>query len=117
MKKQEYKSLTLEEMRKLHREKELKVHRNRGIEDGPEVLKGLLTGLFVEVGEFANEIEVFKYWKKNKNNDREKMIEEYTDIFSIWLSLGNQCGFTPQEIEEAFKKKMDIYVERSLNDY
>ncbi|ACF07440.1 dUTP diphosphatase [Metamycoplasma arthritidis] len=35
--------------------------------------------LLVELGEFANEVKLFKYWKKHKEMDREKVLEEFAD--------------------------------------
>lgn len=46
--------------------------------------------LIIEIGEFANEIESFKYWKVNKKNNIEKMKEEYVDAIHFLSSLANE---------------------------
>ena len=53
----------------------------------------LLIALFVEVGELANEIQSFKYWKKSKNINNEKLLEEYADCihFLISFALKYKC--------------------------
>lgn len=53
----------------------------------------LLIALFVEVGELANEIQSFKYWKKSKNINNEKLLEEYADgiHFLISFALKHKC--------------------------
>lgn len=43
----------------------------------------------VELGEFANELEFFKYWKKNKRNDKAKQLDEFADVMHFLLSLLN----------------------------
>ncbi|QJB71004.1 dUTP diphosphatase [Mycoplasma sp. 1654_15] len=43
--------------------------------------------LIVEIAEFANEIESFKYWKVNKKNNVEKVKEEYVDAIHFLSSL------------------------------
>lgn len=39
----------------------------------------MLIALYTEIGEFANEVQSFKYWKKSKKIDRDKMLEEFAD--------------------------------------
>ncbi|MDD1377564.1 dUTP diphosphatase [Metamycoplasma hyosynoviae] len=43
--------------------------------------------LLVELGEFANEVKSFKYWKKHKEIDNEKMQEEFADGVHFLTSL------------------------------
>ncbi|MBG0730491.1 dUTP diphosphatase [Mycoplasma sp. 'Moose RK'] len=40
----------------------------------------------VEIAEFANEIESFKYWKVNKKSNFEKTIEEFVDAIHFLVS-------------------------------
>lgn len=54
--------------------------------------------LFVELGELANEVQSFKYWKHNKNIKREKILEEWADCLHFALSLENQCKKFEKEI-------------------
>ena len=45
--------------------------------------------LYVELGELANEWQVFKYWKNNKHINREHLLEEYADCLHFCLSIEN----------------------------
>lgn len=48
----------------------------------------VLIALFVELGEFMNEIPTkFKYWKKSAKDDYEKALEEYVDCLHFAMSL------------------------------
>lgn len=48
----------------------------------------VLMALFVELGEFMNEIPTkFKYWKKSAKDDYEKALEEYVDCLHFAMSL------------------------------
>ncbi|MGL5205844.1 MAG: dUTP diphosphatase [Metamycoplasmataceae bacterium] len=47
-----------------------------------------ILALFVEISELANEIQHFKYWKKNIKIDDNKIIEEYSDGMHFYLSFG-----------------------------
>ena len=76
-----------------------------------------IAALSVEVAEFANEVESFKYWKENKKNNREKQIGEYVDILFFWLSIGNDMEFTEQEVIEAYNKKYKENIERQDKGY
>ena len=47
--------------------------------------------LFVEIGEVANELKSFKYWKKDKKVNLEKAQEELIDCLHFFLSLANSA--------------------------
>ena len=47
-----------------------------------------ILALIVEIAEFANEVQIFKYWKKNKKIDKEKILEEFVDAIHFFVSLG-----------------------------
>ncbi len=49
--------------------------------------KKMVIALYTEVGEFANEVQSFKYWKKNKNIDEDKLLEEYADGLHFLMSF------------------------------
>ncbi|MBW0595920.1 dUTP diphosphatase [Mycoplasma anatis] len=51
--------------------------------------KRKLIALMVELGEFANEIETFKYWKKTRNLNRDFICEEFADLIHFLVSFGN----------------------------
>ena len=52
-----------------------------------DIWKERTVALIVEFSEFANELSVFKYWKKNKEIDKSKMYEEYSDVLHFIFSL------------------------------
>lgn len=94
---------------------------NKRLNDGmdrakEEIINNLLVSLFVEVGEFANEVPYFKYWKNTKI-DYNKMVEEYADILLIWVSLGIEIGLEKEEIFKAIKEKILKNNERQNNGY
>lgn len=43
--------------------------------------------LLIELSEFANEVQTFKYWKKHKEINRQKILEEYVDGIHFLTSL------------------------------
>lgn len=55
--------------------------------DSSKIKEKQIIALLVEIGEFANEIQTFKYWKKSKNIDEVKVWEEYADIMHFIASL------------------------------
>ncbi|WP_000718342.1 dUTPase, partial [Bacillus cereus] len=48
--------------------------------------------LYTELGELSNEIGFFKYWKKNKKDDKERQYDEWADCMHFMASLGNKYG-------------------------
>ena len=60
-----------------------------------EVLqKKQILALIVEISELTNEIQHFKYWKKNIKINSEKIIEEYSDGMHFYLSFGLDLNMT-----------------------
>ena len=95
-----------------------KVRERQGIyPDSEELLKDRQIALMTEVSEFANSTELFKYWKVNKNENREQQLEEYVDILFFWLSIGNLMNFSPKEIEAAYMAKYQKNIERQVSNY
>lgn len=47
----------------------------------------MLIALYTEVGEFANEVQSFKYWKKTKIINKENLLEEYADGIHFLMSF------------------------------
>lgn len=78
-----------------------------------------IIALLVELGEFANEIQEFKYWKKHKNINKVKVLEEYADGLHFLTSLAIKYNIN-SEIninikEKNFNKQLkDVYVAFSL---
>lgn len=54
----------------------------------------MIIALYTEVGEFANEIQSFKYWKKSKTIDQDKLLEEFADglHFLISFAIKTNCN-------------------------
>ena len=49
-----------------------------------------IIALLVELGEFANEVKLFKYWKKHKEINQTKMLEEFADGIHFLTSLATE---------------------------
>ncbi|TPE58045.1 hypothetical protein FJO69_00335 [[Mycoplasma] falconis] len=49
--------------------------------------KKIVIALLVELGEFANEVQDFKYWKKNKVLKRADILEEFADGIHFLTSI------------------------------
>lgn len=54
---------------------------------GEDVTTKKILALIVEIGEFANEISSFKYWKKNINVQKDLVLEEYADGLHFFASF------------------------------
>lgn len=59
------------------------------------LLKNMLE-LLVEIGELANEVKSFKYWKE-VNVDKNKVIHEFTDALLMILFFANTLDMTLNE--------------------
>lgn len=57
-----------------------------------EVFERKIVALLVELGELANELQFFKYWKENINIDSQRAIEEYIDVIHFTISIANAVG-------------------------
>ena len=64
-----------------------KLREEHSFEVDDEHMKMRLIALSVELAEFINEISFFKYWKKNKNIDKKKALEEYADCLHFFCSF------------------------------
>ena len=62
----------------------------------------LLMWLLVEVGEALNEARFFKYCR-NKDINRDKLLEELTDCLFMFLELDNLVNFMNNEYSRSFK--------------
>ncbi|MGL6124978.1 MAG: dUTP diphosphatase [Metamycoplasmataceae bacterium] len=70
--------------------------------------KKQILALIVEISELANEIQHFKYWKKNINIDNNKIIEEYSDGMHFYLSFGLQLKMDEEITPIIFSENMTI---------
>lgn len=48
----------------------------------------MIIALYTEIGEFANEVQSFKYWKKQKTINQNNLLEEYADGLHFLMSFG-----------------------------
>lgn len=75
-----------------------------------EVFERKIVALLVELGELANELNFFKYWKENINIDRQRAIEEYIDVIHFAIGLAVDLGIDehkyietqPQDLNKLF---------------
>lgn len=91
------------EILKMQKKLDKVIYKNAGIEEYPFLETKL--ALFVEIGELENEIQDFKYWKKNKVIDKDKVLEEWADCMHFAASLYN---FLATKID-------DLLIEEMLN--
>lgn len=92
-----------EEQKKL----DIFIHQQNGIEMKDTFYLRKIA-LLVEVGEVANELKSFKYWKKDKDVSLEKVQEELIDCLHFFLSLANcsQISFN-EYFSPKIEKKLD----------
>ena len=75
-----------------------------------EIFERKIVALLVELGELANELQFFKYWKENINIDRQRAIEEYIDVIHFAIGLAVDLGIDehkyietqPQDLNKLF---------------
>lgn len=77
----------MKELQKKQLELDKFIYNKRGIPLNDLKLREKIIALDVELSEFANEIEFFKYWKVNKGKD--KILEEACDCLHFMLSIAN----------------------------
>lgn len=67
-------------------------------------LTGQVTqALYVELGELAQEIGFFKYWKKSKEIDKGRQYDEWADCLHFMASLGNKYGHVDKLLSRGLK--------------
>ncbi|QZE12241.1 dUTP diphosphatase [Mycoplasma sp. Ms02] len=69
-----------------------------------EMLKQGSIAILVELAEFANEIQTFKYWKQNKTVNKDLVLEEYADILHFLISYSNHFK-SESEIKILYKTR------------
>ncbi|PEO30892.1 dUTP diphosphatase [Bacillus toyonensis] len=60
--------------------------------EGQNLTGDVTQALYTELGELSNEIGFFKYWKKNKKDDKARQYDEWADCMHFMASLGNKYG-------------------------
>ncbi|AKJ52346.1 dUTP diphosphatase [Metamycoplasma hominis] len=63
----------------------------------------MVIALLVELGEFANEVKLFKYWKKDKSINQISMLEEYADGIHFITSIALKNNITSFDIKPIIK--------------
>ena len=71
-----------------------------------EVFEKKIVALLVELGELANELQFFKYWKENINIDRQRAIEEYIDVIHFTIGLAVDLGIDEYKYIETQPKDL-----------
>jgi len=64
-----------------------------------EMLDKKIVAFLVELGEYANEERVFKYWSNKKEAELNIQLDEYIDCIHFLISIGNQIGFDFSKFE------------------
>lgn len=85
--------------------------------DPKNLLTDTILALQVEVSELANETRCFKHWSRKGASEKSIILEEYVDVLHFFLSLGNQLGFTAQDICTGYLEKRQKNVERQKQGY
>ena len=82
--------MQVKELLKMQKELDKLIFKNSNITEYP--ISKVRLALLIEVGELANEVQSFKYWKHNKNIKRERILEEWADCLHFALSLENKLN-------------------------
>lgn len=93
---------------KLKKSYELQKEVNSYIDTTEMTKAKLLDAFVVEIFEFWNVLEPFKWWKKNKDKPREKALEELADAFAFAIVL--DITYADKEKQDSF----DNICERNL---
>lgn len=82
----------LDEMIEMQRQLDKYIMDKQGVEYSCEVSDKIRLALFVELGELFNELpNIFKYWKPNAIDKRDKALVEYVDCLHFAMSLHYFC--------------------------
>lgn len=80
----------LKEMFEMQKDFDNQVLSKLGKEYDFEIASKMEIALFVELGELMQELpSYFKFWKQNKQDNRDRALEEYVDALKCLLSLAN----------------------------
>lgn len=85
----------------MQRDLDVIIRENNGIDDETDLNEEKYLALKCELFEFANEIESFKFWKKNKGKDH--ILEEACDMLHFIFSLAIDNDVKIEQIEEDVK--------------
>jgi dimeric dUTPase (all-alpha-NTP-PPase superfamily) len=85
--------------------------------DNKTLLSKRILACIVELGEYANETKCFKYWSDKKASDKEIRLEEFIDVLHFIFSIANLECFSAEDIEDMYKKKYEINIQRQKEGY
>lgn len=95
----------IKEIRELQNELDTKIRKNNDIDQNTDLNLEKYIALKTELFEFVNEVESFKYWKKNKG--KKHILEEACDTlhFIMSLAIDNNVEI---ELKEDVLKDFDV---------
>lgn len=70
----------------------------------------------VELGELANEIGFFKYWKKSHKKDHKRIKDEWSDCLAFLNSITITMGYN-EEINKVFGRMITFLSHKNIKDY
>jgi len=70
--------------------------------EGQNLTGDVTQALYTELGELSNEIGFFKYWKKNKKDNKVRQYDEWADCIHFLASLGNKYGHVEEVLTLEF---------------
>lgn len=82
-----------------------------------ETLTARQLALIVEIGEFANELQSFKYWKHNKQIDQEKIKLEFVDMLHFMISIAGDIFVSAEELHGWYMLKNSENHQRQNDNY
>lgn len=102
--------------------------------EGQNLTGDVTQALYTELGELSNEIGFFKYWKKNKKDDKARQYDEWADCMHFMASLGNKYGhsdeivsiiemhyldgiFNPVSFRESYHELFGMIYKAELNNF
>lgn len=100
----------MKELQKKQLELDKFICESNNIADIESLYDNKIIALDVELSEFMNEVKTFKHWKKNKEIDRSKVIEEACDCLHFILSIANDKDIELKiiKLEKAFRDLHDV---------
>lgn len=75
------------------------------------------TPFIISLSEFANYLSNWKYWKAPKIQDKEMLCIEWMKVLDSYIAMGIETGFNIEEIENAYKTKMQTNYARQEANY
>lgn len=82
-----------------------------------ETLANRQVALMTELGELFNEMQNFKYWKKNKDIKAENIKEEFADVLHFVMSLAIDIYEDTEDMIEWYRYKNNKNVKRQKDNY